>query len=39
MSTEYQRALGRRIAQERKRRGLSQVELARLVDRSVAWIF
>ncbi|MEV0617134.1 helix-turn-helix transcriptional regulator [Nonomuraea sp. NPDC050404] len=35
---EYQRALGRRIAQERKRRGLSQVELARLVDRSVAWI-
>lgn len=37
-STEYQRALGRRIAQERKRRGLSQVELARLVDRSVAWI-
>ncbi|WP_327109013.1 helix-turn-helix domain-containing protein [Nonomuraea glycinis] len=38
MSTEYQRALGRRIAQERKRRGLSQVELARLVDRSVAWI-
>ncbi|MEV0590271.1 helix-turn-helix domain-containing protein [Nonomuraea cavernae] len=38
MSTEYQRALGRRIAQERKRRGLSQTELARLVDRSVAWI-
>lgn len=38
MSTEYQRALGRRIAQERKRRGLSQAELARLVDRSVAWI-
>jgi transcriptional regulator with XRE-family HTH domain len=38
VSTEYQRALGRRIAQERKRRGLSQVELARLVDRSVAWI-
>ncbi|MFI0425261.1 helix-turn-helix domain-containing protein [Spongiactinospora sp. 9N601] len=37
-STEYQRALGRRIAQERKRRGLSQVELAQLVDRSVAWI-
>ncbi|MEW1839561.1 helix-turn-helix transcriptional regulator [Nonomuraea angiospora] len=35
---EYQRALGRRIAQERKRRGLSQAELARLVDRSVAWI-
>lgn len=38
VGTEYQRALGRRIAQERKRRGLSQLELARLVDRSVAWI-
>ncbi|MFD0691438.1 helix-turn-helix transcriptional regulator [Actinomadura fibrosa] len=38
MSTEYQRALGRRIAQERKRRGLSQPELARQVDRSVAWV-
>lgn len=38
MSEEYQRALGRRIAQERKRRGLSQPELARLVDRSVAWV-
>src|SRR3954447_23926465 len=35
---EYQRALGRRIAQERKRRGLSQAELARLIDRSVAWV-
>ena len=35
---EYQRALGRRIAQERKRRGLSQPELARQVDRSVAWV-
>lgn len=38
MSTEYQRALGRRIAQARKRRGLSQPELARLIDRSVAWV-
>ncbi|GHH68341.1 transcriptional regulator [Streptosporangium violaceochromogenes] len=38
MSTEYQRALGRRIAQERRRRGLSQPELARLIDRSVAWV-
>ncbi|MFG1879397.1 helix-turn-helix domain-containing protein [Sphaerisporangium sp. NPDC049003] len=38
MSIEYQRALGRRIAQERKRRGLSQPELARLIDRSVAWV-
>jgi transcriptional regulator with XRE-family HTH domain len=37
-STEYQRALGRRIAQERKRRGLSQAELARLIERSVAWV-
>jgi transcriptional regulator with XRE-family HTH domain len=35
---EYQRALGRRIAQERKRRGLSQPELARLIDRSIAWV-
>ncbi|GAA1015626.1 transcriptional regulator [Acrocarpospora pleiomorpha] len=38
MSEEYQRALGRRIAQERKRRGLSQAELAQLIDRSVAWV-
>ncbi|MEU8123573.1 helix-turn-helix transcriptional regulator [Spirillospora sp. NPDC049024] len=38
MSTEYQRALGRRIAQERKHQGLSQPELARLIDRSVAWV-
>ncbi|GGK91863.1 hypothetical protein Sme01_54230 [Sphaerisporangium melleum] len=38
MSIEYQRALGQRIAQERKRRGLSQPELARLIDRSVAWV-
>lgn len=38
MSNEYQRALGRRIARERKRRGLSQPELARLIDRSVAWV-
>lgn len=38
MNGEYQRALGRRIAQERKRRGLSQPELARLIDRSVAWV-
>ncbi|GAA2738659.1 helix-turn-helix transcriptional regulator [Actinocorallia aurantiaca] len=38
MSTEYQRALGRKIAQERKRRGLSQAEFARLIDRSVAWV-
>ena len=38
MSTEYQKALGRKIAQHRRRRGLSQPELARLIDRSVAWV-
>lgn len=35
---DYQKALGRKIAAERRRRGLSQPELARMVDRSVAWI-
>ena len=30
-------ALGRKIA-ERHRRGLSQPELARMIDRSVAWV-
>jgi transcriptional regulator with XRE-family HTH domain len=34
----YQQALGRKIASERRRRGLSQPELARMVDRSVAWV-
>jgi transcriptional regulator with XRE-family HTH domain len=34
----YQQALGRKIATERRRRGLSQPELARLVGRSVAWV-
>jgi tetratricopeptide (TPR) repeat protein len=34
----YQQSLGRRIAAERRRRGLSQAELAALVDRSVAWV-
>ena len=34
----YQQALGRKIAAERHRRGLSQPELARLVGRSVAWV-
>ena len=38
MSTEYQEALGRKIAQHRRRRGLSQPELARQIDRSVAWV-
>jgi transcriptional regulator with XRE-family HTH domain len=34
----YQQALGRKIAAERHRRGLSQPELAKMVDRSVAWV-
>ena len=34
----YQQALGRKIAAERHRRGLSQPELARLIGRSVAWV-
>lgn len=39
MSTpDYQQALGRKIAAERRRRGLSQPELARLLGRSVAWV-
>jgi transcriptional regulator with XRE-family HTH domain len=35
---EYQLVLGRRIAQERRRQGLSQPELAAMVDRPVAWV-
>jgi transcriptional regulator with XRE-family HTH domain len=35
---DYQQALGRKIATERRRRGLSQPELARMIDRSVAWV-
>jgi tetratricopeptide (TPR) repeat protein len=35
---DYQKALGRKIAAERRRRGLSQPELARMIDRSVAWV-
>jgi transcriptional regulator with XRE-family HTH domain len=35
---DYQKALGQKIAAERRRRGLSQPELARMVDRSVAWV-
>jgi len=35
---DYQQALGRKIAIERRRRGLSQPELARMIDRSVAWV-
>jgi len=34
----YQQALGQKIAAERRRRGLSQPELARLIGRSVAWV-
>jgi transcriptional regulator with XRE-family HTH domain len=35
---EYQVALGRKLADARRRRGLSQPELARMLDRSVAWV-
>jgi transcriptional regulator with XRE-family HTH domain len=35
---DYQVALGRKIAEARRRRGLSQPELARMIDRSVAWV-
>ncbi|MBV9023546.1 MAG: helix-turn-helix transcriptional regulator [Streptomycetaceae bacterium] len=38
MSTEYEKALGRKIAFNRKRRGLSQKEFAQLLDRSEAWV-
>lgn len=39
MSTpDYRVALGRKIADQRRRRGLSQPELARMIDRSVAWV-
>jgi hypothetical protein len=34
----YQHSLGRKIAAERRRRGLSQPELARILRRSVAWL-
>ncbi|WP_262391320.1 helix-turn-helix domain-containing protein [Nocardiopsis sp. CNR-923] len=38
MSGNYQKALGRKVAQNRKRRGLSQREFAGLVGRSEAWV-
>lgn len=38
MSSDYAKALGRRIAFHRKRRGLSQKELAGLLNRSEAWV-
>jgi transcriptional regulator with XRE-family HTH domain len=34
----YQVALGRKLADARRRRGLSQPELARMISRSVAWV-
>jgi transcriptional regulator with XRE-family HTH domain len=37
-TSDYQQALGRKIAAERRRRGLSQPELARMIGRSVAWV-
>jgi tetratricopeptide (TPR) repeat protein len=37
-SPDYQQVLGRKIAAERRRRGLSQPELARMIGRSVAWV-
>ena len=38
MSPDYEKALGRKIAFNRKRRGLSQKEFAALLDRSEAWV-
>ncbi|MET9144998.1 helix-turn-helix domain-containing protein [Streptomyces sp. NPDC004042] len=38
MSSDYERALGRKIASGRKRRGLSQKEFAALLGRSEAWL-
>jgi transcriptional regulator with XRE-family HTH domain len=35
---EYQQVLGRRIAQGRRRHGLSQPEFAALLDQPVAWV-
>jgi transcriptional regulator with XRE-family HTH domain len=37
-TVEYQQVLGRRIAQERRRHGMSQPELAAIVDQPVAWV-
>ena len=37
-TAECQQVLGRRIAQERRRHGLSQPELAAIVDQPVAWV-
>lgn len=38
ITPNYQQALGWKIAAERRRRGLSQPELARMIGRSVAWV-
>ena len=38
MAPSYPVALGRKIAEARHRRGLSQAQLAGMIDRSVAWI-
>ncbi|QDY78096.1 helix-turn-helix domain-containing protein [Streptomyces qinzhouensis] len=38
MSAEYEKSLGRKIAFNRKRRGLSQKEFAGLLGRSEAWV-
>ncbi|GAA3724607.1 helix-turn-helix domain-containing protein [Salinactinospora qingdaonensis] len=38
MTSEYQKALGRKIAQYRRRRGLSQRDFAGLIERSEAWV-
>lgn len=35
---EYQQVLGRKVAEGRRRHGLSQPELAALLDRPVAWV-
>ena len=35
---EYQQVLGRRVARERRRQGLSQPELAAIVDQPVGWV-
>ncbi len=37
-TVEYQQVLGRKVAQERRRHGMSQPELAAMVDRPVAWV-
>jgi hypothetical protein len=37
-TVEYQQVLGRKNAQERRRHGMSQPELAAIVDRPVAWV-